>query len=379
MDIDSVLPTLMIAVLSVALLGLLLWSTTSAIGRAAARMEGVLEGHAEWATRLRRFARRMFSVIVLLAASVVLMRGLGVRGVPQLSSEEVVGWVMGPGLRLVVIAASVYLVTRALHFLIESLQMLLLARDASQIDLLERRKRVDTLGQLLRVVVTLLVGGVGVLTALSLFNVDIRPILTGAGIAGLAVGFGAQNLVRDIIAGFFLILEDQVRLGDVVEINGKSGLVEAIRLRTIVLRGMDGVVHVIPNGGITGLSNMTKDYSYAVLDVGVGYRENPDEVMAALREIGAELQRDAVFGPSMLEPLEVLGVEGFGNLAVDIKLRVKTVPTQQWNVARELRRRIKIDFARRGIDLPHPAPPPVAPPAASAAATPADAARAASP
>ena len=118
----------------------------------------------------------------------------------------------------------------------------------------------DTIGQLLRVVATMFVSGVALLMALTLFAIDIRPILTGAGIAGLAVGFGAQNLVRDVIAGFFLILENQVRLGDVVSINGKSGLVEAIRLRTTVLRGTDGTVHVIPNGGITELSNMTKDF-----------------------------------------------------------------------------------------------------------------------
>jgi hypothetical protein len=176
-------------------------------------------------------------------------------------------------------------------------------------------------------------------------------------IAGLAVGFGAQNLVRDVIAGFFLILENQVRLGDVVTINGKSGLVEAIRLRTTVLRGSDGTVHVIPNGGITELSNMTKDFSYAVLDVGVGYKERLDDVMAVLNEVGAALRQDAAYGPSILEPLEVLGVESLGAATVDIRVRVKTVPTQQWSVARELRRRIKHAFDERGIELPHPQAP----------------------
>ena len=201
-------------------------------------------------------------------------------------------------------------------------------------------------------VATLLVLGVATLMALSLFNVDIRPILTGAGIAGLAVGFGAQNLVRDVIAGFFLILEDQVRLGDVVSINGKSGLVEAIRLRTIALRGHDGTVHVIPNGVITELSNMTKDFSFAVLDIGIPYEENVDAVVDVLRSVANELRTDPVHGPNILEPLEVLGVEAFGESSVLLRVRIKTVPIQQWNVGREFRRRIKMAFEARGIEFP---------------------------
>jgi small conductance mechanosensitive channel len=217
---------------------------------------------------------------------------------------------------------------------------------------LERKKRIATLGQLLRIVATLLVVGVAVLMTLSLFNVDIRPILTGAGIAGLAVGFGAQNLVRDVIAGFFLILEDQVRLGDVVSINGKSGLVEAIRLRTIVLRGHDGTVHVIPNGVINDLSNMTKDFSFAVLDIGIPYEQNVDTVIEVLKAVAADVRADPVHGPNILEPLEVLGIEAFNESSVQLRVRLKTVPIQQWNVARELRRRIKIAFEARGIDFP---------------------------
>jgi len=274
--------------------------------------------------------------------------------VPEVSIDQVVEWGIGPGLRLVVIASSAYLVTRALHFLIESLQMLLLARAASQLDLLERRKRVDTIGQLLQVTSSVLVGGVALLMALSLFNVDIRPILTGAGIAGLALGFGAQHLVRDVIAGVFLILEDQVRLGDIVEINDKSGLVEAIRLRSIVLRGLDGTVHVIQNGSISQLSNMTKDFSFSLLDVGVAYKEDVDRVMGILREVGAGLKADSVFGPLVLEPMDVLGVQDFADSAVVIRVRLKTVPTEQWKVARELRRRIKIAFDEQGVEIPFP-------------------------
>jgi small conductance mechanosensitive channel len=342
------------ALATAALVWGLLRLATRGVERFAARHEqsAMLDEAAAFAKRLTRFVRSTLWFISLLVAGVVMLRGLGVRGVPRISAEEVVSWLMGPGLRLLVIATSAYLVARGTHFLIDSLQIFLVSRDADQADLLERKKRIATLGQLLRVVATLLVVGVASLMALSLFNVDIRPILTGAGIAGLAVGFGAQNLVRDVIAGFFLILEDQVRLGDVVSINGKSGLVEAIRLRTIALRGTDGTVHVIPNGVITELSNMTKDFSYAVLDIGIPYEENVDAVIEVLRAVAAELRKDKVIGPNILEPLEVLGVESFAEASVILRVRIKTVPIQQWNVGREFRRRIKIAFEQRGIEFP---------------------------
>lgn len=355
MNLTTLLPAVAGALAAALLVWAVLRFATRAIDRFAARLErdGMLDEGAQFAKRLTRFVRSTLWFVALLVAGLVMLRGIGVRGAPRISAEEVMSWLMGPGLRLVVIATSAYLVARASHFLIDSLQIFLVSRDGSQTDLLERRKRIATLGQLLRVVATLLVVGVATLMALSLFNVDIRPILTGAGIAGLAVGFGAQNLVRDVIAGFFLILEDQVRLGDVVSINGKSGLVEAIRLRTIVLRGHDGTVHVIPNGVINDLSNMTKDFSYAVLDIAIPYEENVDAVEDVLRSVAEELRTDPVHGSHILEPLEVLGVESFGETSVQLRVRIKTVPIQQWSVGREFRRRIKLAFEARGIEFPH--------------------------
>ena len=350
--------TLLPAIAGALAAALLVWVglrfATRAIDRFAARLEreGVLDEGALFAKRLTRFVRSTLWFVALLVAGLVMLRGIGVRGAPRVSIEELVAWLMGPGLRLLVIGTSAYLVARVVHFLIDSLQIFLVSRDSSPTDLLERKKRIATLGQLLRVVATLLVIGVATLMALSLFNVDIRPILTGAGIAGLAVGFGAQNLVRDVIAGFFLILEDQVRLGDVVSINGKSGLVEAIRLRTIVLRGHDGTVHVIPNGVITDLSNMTKDFSYAVLDIAIPYEQDVDAVENVLRAVAEDLRKDPVQGSHILEPLEVLGVEAFGETSVQLRVRIKTVPIQQWTVGREFRRRIKLAFEARGIDFP---------------------------
>ena len=163
-------------------------------------------------------------------------------------------------------------------------------------------------------------------------RVDITPILTSAGILGLAVGFGAQTLVKDLIAGFFLTFENQVRVGDVATINGTGGLVEAINLRTIVLRDITGAVHVFPNGSIERLSNLTKDFSYYVIDVGVAYSDDPDDVADVLRNIGRELQADPQLGPNILEPLEVLGVDAFEESQVTLKIRIKTLPLKQWEV-----------------------------------------------
>ena len=185
-------------------------------------------------------------------------------------------------------------------------------------------------------------------------DVDITPVLTGAGIVGLAIGFGAQTLVRDVITGFFLIVEDQVRVGDVAMVNGIGGFVEQINLRTIVLRDLEGVVHVIPNGEIKTLSNRTKDYSFYVVSLGIDYDEDTDRVVEAVRAAAAELTADPEYGPNVLEPIEVLGVDDFKDSSITMKFRIKTVPLKQWEVGRELRRRIKRVFAAQGIRLPFP-------------------------
>jgi len=185
---------------------------------------------------------------------------------------------------------------------------------------------------------------------------DIGPVLAGAGILGLAVGFGAQTLVRDIISGFFLILEDQVRVGDVAAINGQGGLVEAINLRTIVLRDFEGTVHTFPNGAINTLANRSKDFSFYVINLGIPYGEDPDRVTAVLQEVGAGLQKDDRFGPQILAPIEIVGVDAFGDWAVQLKLRIKTMPLKQWDVGRELRKRILKAFGEHGIEIPFPAP-----------------------
>src|SRR4029078_4971594 len=174
---------------------------------------------------------------------------------------------------------------------------------------LEWQRRAATLAGILTSLVTAVVGFVVVLMLLRELSIDVLPILTGAGIAGLAIGFGAQNLVRDVISGFFLILEDQVRIGDIARINGVGGTVEQINLRTIVLRDGEGAVQVFPNGTITALANLSKQFSYAVVDLRVAYAENFDRVFGTIREVGASMEQDPVWGPLVLAPLEVVGVE----------------------------------------------------------------------
>ncbi|MGB3397206.1 MAG: mechanosensitive ion channel family protein [Nitrospira sp.] len=216
------------------------------------------------------------------------------------------------------------------------------------------QKRAATLTGILRTIALTALWAIVIIESLQVVGLDIAPILAGAGIIGLAVGFGAQNLVRDLISGFFIILEDQIRLGDVAVINGTGGLVETITFRTIALRDFSGVVHIFPNGGINTLSNMSKDWSAFVLDMGVAYKEDTDRVVTVMQAVGEELRHDQELGPLMIEPIEVVGIENFADSAVTIRARIKTKPLEQWKVGREYRRRIKKAFDAQGIEIPFP-------------------------
>jgi moderate conductance mechanosensitive channel len=215
-------------------------------------------------------------------------------------------------------------------------------------------KRANTLTNVLGDLVRVLITGIGVTTILSQLGIDLGPLLVAAGIGGVAIGFGAQSLVKDVISGFFILLENQVRVGDVINIAGVGGLVEDVGLRTISLRDLAGNVHIVPNGTISTVTNMTMGYSRYVFNVGVAYREDVDQVMAILKELGAELQNDPKYGPDIMEPLEMLGVDSFADSAVIIKCRITTKPIQQWTIGREMNRRIKIAFDAKGIEIPFP-------------------------
>ena len=218
-------------------------------------------------------------------------------------------------------------------------------------------KRAYTLTHIVRDVAHIVILFVGMTMILSEVGVDLKPLLAAAGLGGLAIGFGAQSLVKDLISGFFILWENSVRVGDVVEVAGVAGLVEEVELRTIKLRDVSGNVHVVPNGVIDKVKNMTKDYSYYVFDIGVAYRENVDEVMRVLQEIAVDLRRDSRFADDILEPLEMLGVDQFKDSAVMIKCRIKTEPLKQWRVGREMNRRIKNTFDAKGIEIPFPTQP----------------------
>jgi small conductance mechanosensitive channel len=218
----------------------------------------------------------------------------------------------------------------------------------------EQQKRVETLIRLVRQAIIVVVWVVVGLVILREFGVDIAPILASAGIVGLAVGFGAQNLVRDVISGFFMILENQVRVGDVAIVNGSGGLVEKVNFRTIVLRDLSGTVHVFPNGTINTLANLTSEWSAYVFDIGVAYKEDVDRVMALMRQVGKEMREDDSFGPMMVDDVEIFGVDNFADSAVIIKGRLRTTPIKQWDVGREYRRRLKYCFDAEGIEIPFP-------------------------
>jgi len=263
--------------------------------------------------------------------------------------------IMQSGLRIVLVLLAGYVSVRFLRVALRRLEEVLVrAGEKSEGVVGATRKRVTTLTGMLLTLSLVIVWAIVAVICLDQLGLDVTPILAGAGIVGLAVGFGAQNLVRDLISGFFLVLENQVRVGDVAVVNGTGGLVEAITFRTIVLRDLAGVVHVVPNGAITTLANMTKEWSGYVIDVGVAYKEDTDRVVSVMAEVAEELRKDARYGPSILEPLEIFGVDDFKESEVTIKARLKTVPIQQWTVGREYRRRLKKAFDARGIEIPFP-------------------------
>ena len=221
-------------------------------------------------------------------------------------------------------------------------------------DKLEKEKRINTLINILRQAGSIVIWIVFAMILLKEMKLDIGPLLASAGIVGLAVGFGAQELVRDFISGFFMLLENQVRAGDVAIINGQGGLVEEIALRTITLRDFSGTVHIFQNGKINTLANMTKEWSATVFDVGVAYKEDTDKVKSVMKEVGDQMMEDPEYQDSILEPLEIFGVDKFGDSAVVIKARFKTKPIKQWMVGREYNGRLKKAFDEQGIEIPFP-------------------------
>ncbi|MDF1577346.1 MAG: mechanosensitive ion channel family protein [Desulfurivibrionaceae bacterium] len=259
------------------------------------------------------------------------------------------------GLRITLILVFAWLAVKLVNKFLERIKKSLIIKSEQEGEPpSESEKRVETLVRLIKQGALLALWLTASLIILKELGIEIGPILASAGILGLAIGFGAQNLVRDIIAGFFIILENQIRVGDVAIINGTGGLVDKINFRTTVLRDLGGVVHVFPNGTITTLSNMTNEWSAYVFDIGVAYKENTDRVTEVIREVADRMRADEKYGKMLLEDAEIFGVDKFGDSAVVIKGRLKTKPIQQWQVGREFLRRIKLAFNENDIEIPFP-------------------------
>ena len=219
---------------------------------------------------------------------------------------------------------------------------------------IERAKRTETLARIVETTLRVVILIAAFLMVLKQVGIEIGPLLAGAGIIGLAVGFGAQSLVKDVIGGFFILLENHMNVGDIVEIAGSAGVVESINLRVTVLRDLEGKVHIVPNGEIGVVTNMTREYSQALVEIGVAYKEDVDEVIRVLEEVAETMRMDEDFSNFILDPLEVLGLDSFGDSSVNIKVRLKTIPAKQWTVAREFRKRVKRTFDEKGIEIPFP-------------------------
>lgn len=310
--------------------------------------------------------RRISFAIALLVVAFPALDFAGVDLRVGLSDEEVARWAVRTGIRVALLILLAFATNRFAASVIRRFEHEVVTGDARGVapsagsgssratSRDERRKRAQTLGATFRRFLSALIWSTAVLVILRELDVDITPVLTGAGIIGLAVGFGAQTLVKDIISGIFVIAEDQVRVGDVAVVNGIEGDVEEINLRTIVLRNLEGVVYTISNGDIRTLANRSKDFAYSVLTLGIDYDDDSDEAVEAVKEAAAELESDPAFGPHILEPLEVVGMEDFNATQVTLRFRIKTLPLKQWEVGRELRRRVKRRFKARGIKLPGP-------------------------
>jgi len=264
--------------------------------------------------------------------------------------DQVLVWLTTNGLRVLLIVIIALIALRIARF-VSNRVLAPFRREGVEA---ETVKRTDTLSSLIRYILTFSILGVTLVMVLGEFGVQIGPILAAAGIAGVAIGFGAQHLVQDVISGFFILLEDQIRIGDVVSITGRSGLVEGVNLRMIILRDLNGNVHYVRNGQIDVVTNMTKGYSRYVFNVGVAYREDVDEVMDLLREIDTELREDPEFKDDILEPIEVFGLDEFADSAIIIKARTTTKPIKQWRIGREFNRRLKRKFDEKGIEIPFP-------------------------
>ncbi len=254
------------------------------------------------------------------------------------------------GLRILLILVIAWTAIAVLQRIVRAARLRIAARLQGE----GAAQRAETIGRAIRYLIALVIGALAAMMVLAEVGVSLAPILGAAGVVGLAVGFGAQSLVKDYFTGFFLLFEDQIRTGDVVKVADIGGLVEDITLRHVRLRDYDGTVHFIPNSLITTVSNLSRGHAQAVCDIGVAYREDLDQVFAVMHATADALRADKAFAPRILERLELAGVERWDDSAVVVRCRFKVAPLAQWDVRREFLRRLKRAFDEHGIEIPYP-------------------------
>ncbi len=259
-------------------------------------------------------------------------------------------WFEVKGLKFAVIVATMLLTLVAVRVIVGRVVAVYKNRHKER----ERQKRAGTLGTMFRYLFSLAVIFVGSMAILDLFDIRLGPMLAAAGVMGIAIGFGAQHLIQDITNGFFIMLDDEIRVGDVIKAGGEYGTVERVSLRQTVLRSIDGNVHFIPNSKIDVVTNLTKTYSYCMLDINVAYREDVDEVMEVMAGVVDAMRLEEPYSEWILEPLDVMGLDSFADAAMRIKARIKVQPIKQWRVKREFNRRLKKAFDERNIEIPFP-------------------------
>jgi len=266
----------------------------------------------------------------------------------------IIQWTIAHGIKVAAILIAVWIVLRILRTIIHRIIKSTVKQTYKSRDGLAKEKRIETLESVFYSTVKVVIWIMAAMMIISEFGVNVGPVLAAVGVVGLAFGFGAQYLIRDLIAGLFIILEDQYRKGDVITVDKISGAVEEINLRKTILRDLDGIEHHIPNGEIRIASNRTKMWSRVNLDIGVSYDTDLDKAIKVLNELGQEIAQDKDWKDVIIEPPEVLGVNKFAESAIEIKIVGQTKPGEHWNVARELRKRIKKAFDKQGIEIPFP-------------------------
>jgi small conductance mechanosensitive channel len=277
---------------------------------------------------------------------------------PKLFAEflqNAASWLINDLPALLIITVVFLILFKTIKYIVKGFSKVLHTRSSrDEVEKSERDKRIKTLTNIISTILKIVLVFLFVVIILEKLGVSIGPILASAGILGLAIGFGAQELVRDMISGFFILLENQIRIGDAVELNGIWGIVEAIELRTITLRDMSGVVHIFQNGKLSSLSNMSKDWSAIIVNVGVAYKEKYDNVTEVIETVGEEMYKNSRFKNIMIKPLEISGLDQFADSSIVIRVIIKTKPGMQWEAGRDFRRRIKEAFDAANIEIPFP-------------------------